>query len=722
MKKGIALLTAAALFVSMTACQKHSGGDTTAPTGEPSGATMTVALTHSYKSELLPLQNYMLLEQSGSKVLLSNSVEKGRYSYVLYDIDSGSMAEQVIDMENHANGAYIADDTVELFYQVWSDEEKRNHSYIITCDSEMNPISETEVSDLWRKAESPTPKWGIDSFDPLVWKKDADGNEYAGSNDGLWCKTPDNTLHQIEGISGCSELFFGKDGQMYAAYFSQTIKQIDMQNYTSETISLPNLPKQNDNNGLYAPGNSTYDFSYSDGISVYGVKLGEGTAEELVNWEDSDFSGNCSFRLLDDGRIVVGGGSYLLNTYVLTGRTQEEVDALQLISMVFPFDTWYGNDDYLTEMAHQFNREHDGYRITIRSTDPDNTGEGWDKLETDLLAGIIPDIIVGDGSGFHNYESLSDKGLFEDLRPWMERDPEFRKEDYLFNVFEALSYKGRMERIPFTVAAETYLAKASVLNGKERLAMEDLQNLPEDVMLFHSSRRNIAENSLFLELAGAYIDDTAGTCSFDSPEFIQLLELYGTLPMNAPVWNEDAYKDDKILLYHYHTLTPHGLHDAGNTFGTQDVAIAGVPFIGDAWGGGVIRVNCPLVMSSQSKYKELIWEFIKYSLREDNQRMLWADIPVNTALMEEMFRDECNDEPSTGSVNGVEYTSYPPTPEEAEAVIAFYKNLTYTGLSNTFITDIVREEAGMYFAGDCTAQEAAKRIQGRVSLYLSEAA
>ena len=36
------------------------------------------------------------------------------------------------------------------------------------------------------------------------------------------------------------------------------------------------------------------------------------------------------------------------------------------------------------------------------------------------------------------------------------------------------------------------------------------------------------------------------------------------------------------------------------------------------------------------------------------------------------------------------------------------------------LEDILREEAAAYFAGGCTAQQAAKNIQSRASLYLQE--
>ncbi len=60
------------------------------------------------------------------------------------------------------------------------------------------------------------------------------------------------------------------------------------------------------------------------------------------------------------------------------------------------------------------------------------------------------------------------------------------------------------------------------------------------------------------------------------------------------------------------------------------------------------------------------------------------------------------------------------THEELQNVLAYLDTLHTGVLDDSKLTNIVREESGKYFSGDCTAEEAAKAIQGRAELYLAE--
>jgi hypothetical protein len=63
---------------------------------------------------------------------------------------------------------------------------------------------------------------------------------------------------------------------------------------------------------------------------------------------------------------------------------------------------------------------------------------------------------------------------------------------------------------------------------------------------------------------------------------------------------------------------------------------------------------------------------------------------------------------------------YPLNVQEREQVEAYIRSCdSAAGCSSTVLT-IVLEEAESYFAGDYSAEDAAKRIQNRVGIYLSE--
>lgn len=57
---------------------------------------------------------------------------------------------------------------------------------------------------------------------------------------------------------------------------------------------------------------------------------------------------------------------------------------------------------------------------------------------------------------------------------------------------------------------------------------------------------------------------------------------------------------------------------------------------------------------------------------------------------------------------------------DAELFLALLDETTVLGSSNEEIRQIIDEEGAMFFAGQCTAEAAAEKIQNRVSLYLME--
>ena len=62
----------------------------------------------------------------------------------------------------------------------------------------------------------------------------------------------------------------------------------------------------------------------------------------------------------------------------------------------------------------------------------------------------------------------------------------------------------------------------------------------------------------------------------------------------------------------------------------------------------------------------------------------------------------------------------PLTQEQVDDFKTLIDGATPGGAYDTDIQEILQDEAGAYFAGDKTADEVAKLIQNRVSIYLGE--
>lgn len=703
MKKIIALMTAAVMLTGFAGCEKK--------TPEPSGATLEVSLHHSYAAKQIPWDDTLgitKIRSFGEKLLLNCSHGTGeeyQEAIVLLDPDTGDFVRKDIG-GYHILGMDDCGDTLDVMLGQSNDDGTDKHITLMTYDGKLNELHSEEV----------TADWDGYVAEFASWTRDAQGNEYASQWNTIICMTPDGTIEKIKDSEGHASLFKGRDGNVYGIS-PDNMKSIDVydpETMTAETINIE-LPVYA-SGGLNAKiirGSTQYDYLCYNNEYLYGVDIASGSVEEVLHWESSDFTEQEVF-FLPDGRAVLDEFNWdtmTSNLWLLTERTQEEINSMQLISMAMLYPSLQ-----LTELVHRYNRQAQGYHITIRSYDEHYTNPlGGDALERDLLDGIIPDIMAADV----DYQKLANKGLFEDLSVWMENDPDFHEEDYLMNLFESMRYKGRLERIAFNVYIEGWAAKSEFIS--DRMTLSDLlaYDLPEGMAVMGGSDRASCDQYLYSQL-GEFIDYEKGTCRFDSPEFIQLMELFGALPEHAGVEDEAAYAENRRLLSpvylgglaYYHHLVE-------GTFGGADVTLTGFP-VGENGNGGAFKPSDSLCMLADSLYKEQIWDFFKFCLNQENQmpvKQFSRPFPVRIDAIEQGMafdQQEWSEPLFYDEVTG------PATAEEAEELMAYLRGITDCTLGDHSIQNIISEEVGKYFSGDCTAEEAAKMMQSRASLYLAE--
>lgn len=194
------------------------------------------------------------------------------------------------------------------------------------------------------------------------------------------------------------------------------------------------------------------------------------------------------------------------------------------------------------------------------------------------------------------------------------------------------------------------------------------------------------------------------------------------------VFDDLLWRDNKVLLKMLVFSSLHELHlYQEQTFGDAPVTLLSMPQVERSGNGGNIRPSGVFAVSVDPLYKEQIWDLIKFCLREENQSLMdtstFQQFPVNRNAMQAAFAKDCEKKDELLHfyyINDEEFTAADPTPEEAQRTMDYIGGITTAVFYNTFLVNIVQEEAGKYFAGDCTEQDAASAIQSRISLYLSE--
>lgn len=712
MRSKLALLTAAALFCTLTAC---AGTPDPSPSGEDA---VPAALSHACRS--VPLTEDPDLENAAlfpaKDLLLMQGYRESDETTVLALFDGTDDSMVKIGFGNdEVIAADLSEDTLTLFCSQFLAETQSYRHTLRTFDTELNVLGTEDVTD----------KWGSDVW-IYDWCRCPDGSELISGDHGIVIAKPDSTPQEIACSGEFPKFCQSPDGTVWIVPNGETALRLDPDLLTLQTPGIPGLPQQNVSNGGYYNGSGNYDLLFSDETALYGLHAASGETEELINFAASNFTEFSGCMALADGRFILRDEGAMVGTgslWLLTRRTQAEADSMKTISVAAV--NFYQED--MSRIA-RFNRQADGCRLVVKEY-CDNDGNDYDKAQAqfyqDLLTGSVPDMVLL----WSNYEMLANKGLFEDLRPWMERDPDFHEADYLMPVLDSLSYKGHLERICFNFSAHFFAMKSRFAGQKNTLTPQELLtlDLPEGMQLFdNSGGQEMAFQRMIVNNLGGFVNYENGTCSFDSDEFITLLELVGSIPKGNSVNGADCYQNDRVLLSDVSLRSLMDLRGAKEvTFRDEDIQLMGINPSGES--GGIIRPLGMTMISAQSEHKEICWEYIKFCLREENQintRTSFLGFPVNRAALEKKITYETRKDASRGhsyeTPDGEQISFSDPTPQDAQEVTAYLDNLHECVYLDENVIAIVQEESGKYFSGDCTAQNAAETIQGRVQIYLSE--
>lgn len=743
LKKITALCLAVVTAGSLTSCTAEIH---TRPGMEATGATLTYPLDYSWK--VLPLLEGETVQ------LLQSFYPAGEYIVCCQKNDAGyrcgvidTTEDALTFLPDHAGSIIGAAPGEDGALQVlWEDAEMDEKYCCIKADYSL--VTYSENLEMTGEKAVIFPDIPLEDSPLTGWMQTEEG--------GQLILDQGQQLHYYDasgaykGIitgnaGGLRSLFIASDGTpcVVGASGALNMAQVELDSLTYKLCSPEGAPMYA--SGFYT-GNEEYSYFVDDGTKLYGVRKDTEKLETVIDYQNSDLNKlmNSQFYPLPDGDILfiefqndyaacMMNNSYKL--YRLRKRSPEEIDSMKCISVAA-----YQLDDYLNEMIVRWNRQSSDVRFVVKVYhDPVWQGDeaeaekeaAFENFKHDLLDGVIPDVFVMSNL---NYEMLSNKGMLEDLQPYMERDPEFRESDYYMNFFDALKYRGVLDRIGFSYNINTFIAKSEHVGDSSPKTIGDFaalaDTLSEDMSLFNSAYSQELLLQIFTDyFAATCVDWEKGVCSFESDDVAQMLELcrQGTESyISSGVWSEE-FKDDKAMLYAGAICSFEGYHAIHwGMFGDESVAMLGVPQCSPKGNGGLFQPKSILSMCSASLYKDEIWEFIKFCLRPENQSAQNFSIhidqgfPVNREAFDQLLEKKTQTEyDGSYSIEDIQLTT-PPTKEEGEELKAFIEGIERAYFWNEFILPIVAEEADMLFAGDCTAEQAAENIRSRVNLYLAE--
>ena len=518
-------------------------------------------------------------------------------------------------------------------------------------------------------------------------------------------------------------------------------------------------------NGM-AAGDGEYPVIYSAGDSVYGLNFETGEPVKLFNWIDCDVAreGDESFCMLQDGRIVTTSTQETVNgiendLIVLSKNEAGEVSQKKVLRLavmnLYPFTS---------RMVSRFNRSNPDYRIEVTdysqynnysSANEDERNAGINRLQTEIIAGDMPDIL---DISLLSADRLGSKGLVEDLYPYMDADPELNRSDLLEHVIQAFEENGMLYQTVGNFYILTTAGLSRVVGDHIGWTMDEFQDAmsrlqaenPNCTVFERYTTQDLALTFLlYLELEN-YVDWSSGECGFQSDGFIKLLEFVKSFP-TVYSWETDGGADD----YDTDTRLLMGLQlmkqcnfACFEDLQVNTAGLGGEPctFVGYPTENGVgsmfAQIGNSFAITSSCADKDAAWQFIRqFFLPEYQEQFLGEVFPTNRSVYEKMKSEATTTkyqrnpdgsfmlneegkriEEDLGSmqVNGVTVPYRTASEEDVarvEEIINATTNILHTDDS---LKRIIIDGALPYFADQRSVDEVVKLIQSKAMLYVNE--
>ena len=456
--------------------------------------------------------------------------------------------------------------------------------------------------------------------------------------------------------------------------------------------------------GLGPGEDGTFLLTNSDGLSGY--DLASGKVQTIASWRELGAQADAEQIFRTDGGYVLFSPNEAALTLVLWKAGAGSAKQVLTLAVAADCPVWYE----FTQLFEYFNLSQQEYQIdyTIYSDSPYGDAEPMDVLRTKIMAGQSPDLFAFYSDG-NQAPPLAPRAVCADLRELL---PDVTEDSLLPGLFDLLTQDGALYVLPLTVRVDTLIMPSNLIDSPG-VTLEDLETarekMPEDWVPVDSW--NTPGNLFGLTAAfciGRFVDRETGTCRFETQEFIDILDWCknwggdGSTP-EAPekTLMKLGWISSLSWLASREDIAKEWFDGAGYTY-------AGYP-VGS--GGSAYLVLTSLGVSTSCQNLAGAKAFLAYCFSGKQESGLPANMEV---LREELAQYKLG--------NRTNWYGEPETISEAdeEKFMELLGSVTVLEGMDKSLEDILSEEANAYFAGAATAEQTARTIQSRASLYLQE--
>ncbi|MFI3214044.1 MAG: hypothetical protein R3Y24_11985 [Eubacteriales bacterium] len=662
--------------------------------------------------------------------------------YTLADKSETSIPFSVGENENIQTFSVNGDNTLSLLiseYQIDGEdyENARETFRIVTIDESGEVLMEADITSLSEGGEYTYFAYMESDSEGNLYLYDGNNSVYVLDATGqlLFQVTTDNWIQSIG--ENCD------DKVMVTCYGEEGIElriiDVATKGFGEVYTGLP-----------YPSGNSTVliptkegNVILSSGNQLIEFELETGERTEILNWIDCDIDADMieEVNQLEDGRFVavIRDYSYSNSSMTIAFLEQTPYDATEAKTEL-TFSTLYLDQTTRKEIIN-FNQTNPTYRINVKEYGLDDYESAIVQLQWDLAAGNAGDII--DLSNIESLESYVEKGIVEDLYPFIEAEAEFSKEDFVDSALEAYTVDGTLCGVLPSFSIVGLMGKESLIGEGNTWTVDDVMEIMEskgdDVQFMSYATKDMMLSMLLYYDMDTYIDWSTGDCHFATEEFQKVLEFCNTFPTefnyDEEIMNNEAeyLQSGKILTTSVNISDMQNYQMYQMMFG-EDAVVKGYPNDGGI-GVTLHPYSAVLGMNANSEYKDGVWEFLRifftdeYQMKEENS---WG-FPTKRSALEAQFAEDMTPEievhldgteievpKTTWGWNEFTAEIYAATEKDVEQVMALIDQASTTGNYNQELMMIIAEETEGFFTGQKSAEEVSDIIQSRVSIYVNE--
>lgn len=517
-------------------------------------------------------------------------------------------------------------------------------------------------------------------------------------------------LDTIQLPSGFNSAALGSDGKVYVAQKSDAGNDVFIVDVDSAKLDYQFSLSGGDIFSSYGDSEEAVIVLAADD-GLYAVD-GNGENTAIVLWDECGISIGGLEQL---AALPEVGFFVLINEFLYSIAPAEYSGEVLKKKLTLAF---FGTDYYLESKASKFNATDSSYYVEV--VDYTNGGElsyeqAVTKMNTDMMTGNAPDMICFDKLSPYSYIG---NGYLVNMGNYLDTDEELTEDDLV--VSSPLKINGGYYVISNEFTYETMCALSSRFGSNDGWTLakylEIEKTLPSGTETIYNATKESFLSKVSTLYINSFIDWENWTCDFDNDEFIELLETSNRVNENPEDLNNMDFTYGPVRV-------SQGTLIAAATYGDsvwklcfeEKMAGCELSFIGwptaDGTNGSFIYLYRPIGIVSIGQAPDECWKFIKFTLTDtaetyENE----GQLPIYRPL----FEAACERAKSKNTLSVVF------TDADEERLMDFLSSIENLAVYDNTIIDIISNEAAALFNGAKTANEVARLIQSKASIYIAE--